>query len=175
MVTLWIIRYRVLRFNVSGPDGLVARKAAGQLPRPNDYPWAALARIIEAGAQRPRSMIVRWRIVDLCQWMFQTFRICLSRNDDEPGAAQDAEPNVQQFSKQLLAGHEQCSHFLGAWRFAMNRLGYVARHISRAGDLDIFRRRRGDLAKILWHDGRGFDLGRAEAYMLEESIGEIRN
>jgi transposase len=27
-----------------------------------------------------------------------------------------------------------------------------------AGDLYIFRGRRGDMAKILWHDGLGFSL-----------------
>jgi transposase len=77
-VTLQIVRDWVLRFNASGPDGLVDRKAPGQPPRLNDDQRAALARIVEDGPTPAIHGVVRWRIVDLCQWLFETFRICLS-------------------------------------------------------------------------------------------------
>ena len=77
-VTLQIVRDWVLRFNALGPAGLVDRKAPGQPSRLNDDQRAALARIVEAGPTPAIHGVVRWRIVDLCQWLFERFRICIS-------------------------------------------------------------------------------------------------
>jgi transposase len=77
-VTLQIVRDWVLRFNALGPDGLVDRKAPGQPSLLNDEQRAALVHIVEEGPTPAIHGVVRWRIVDLCQWLFETFRICVS-------------------------------------------------------------------------------------------------
>lgn len=77
-VTLQIVRDWVLRFNTLGPDGLVDRKAPGQPSLLDDEHRAALARIVEEGPTPAIHGVVRWRIVDLCQWLFETFRLSVS-------------------------------------------------------------------------------------------------
>ena len=62
-VTLQIVRDWVLRFNASGPDGLVDRKAPGQPSRLNDDQRAALARIIEDGPTPAIHGVVRFLCV----------------------------------------------------------------------------------------------------------------
>jgi transposase len=74
-VGLQVIRDWVLRFNAYGPDGLVDRKAPGQAPKLNDAHRAALMKMIEDGPTPAIHGVVRWRIVDLCQWVFEEFRI----------------------------------------------------------------------------------------------------
>ena len=78
-VTLQIVRDWVLKFNADGPAGLIDRKAPGQPPRLNDAHRATLAAIIESGPIPAVHGIVRWRIVDLCQWIFEEFRVVISR------------------------------------------------------------------------------------------------
>jgi transposase len=78
-VTLQVVRDWVLKFNAHGPDGLIDRKAPGQPPRLNDEHRAALASILESGPIPAVHGVVRWRIVDLCQWIFEAFRIAVSR------------------------------------------------------------------------------------------------
>jgi transposase len=73
-VTLQIIRDWVLRFNAQGPEGLVDRKAPGQPSRLNEAHRAALAAILERGPLPAVHGIVRWRIVDLCQWIWEEHR-----------------------------------------------------------------------------------------------------
>ena len=70
-VTLQIIRDWVMKFNAHGPEGLIDRKPPGQAPRLNDAHRAALAAIIESGPIPAVHGVVRWRIVDLCQWIFE--------------------------------------------------------------------------------------------------------
>ena len=78
-VTLQVVRDWVLRFNAHGPGGLVDRKAPGQSPRLNDTHRAALAKIIESGPIPAIHGVVRWRIVDLCQWVWDEFRVTIAR------------------------------------------------------------------------------------------------
>ena len=78
-VTLQIVRDWVLKFNADGPAGLIDRKAPGQPPRLNDAHRATLAAITESGPIPAVHGIVRWRIVDLCQWIFEEFRVAISR------------------------------------------------------------------------------------------------
>ena len=78
-VTLQIVRDWVVKFNADGPQGLLDRKAPGQPPRLNDEHRAALAAIIESGPIAAVHGVVRWRIVDLCQWMFEEFRVVVAR------------------------------------------------------------------------------------------------
>ncbi|HEY1779402.1 MAG TPA: helix-turn-helix domain-containing protein [Roseiarcus sp.] len=88
-VTLQIVRDWVLRFNAHGPSGLIAGKAPGQTPRLTDAHRTALARMIEEGPIPAAHGAVRWRLVDLCQWAFEEYRIVVFDSDDEPGAAGD--------------------------------------------------------------------------------------
>jgi transposase len=78
-VGLQVIRDWVLKFNARGPDGLIDRKAPGQPPRLNHEHRAALAAILESGPIPAVHGVVRWRIVDLCQWMFDEFRVVVSQ------------------------------------------------------------------------------------------------
>jgi transposase len=78
-VTLQIVRDWVVKFNAHGPQGLLDRKAPGQPPRLNDEHRAALAAIIESGPIAAVHGVVRWRIVDLCQWIYEEFRVVVAK------------------------------------------------------------------------------------------------
>jgi len=78
-VTLQIVRDWVLKFNALGPDGLIDRKPPGQAPRLNDTHRAALAAIIESGPIPAAHGVVRWRIIDLCQWIYEEFRVVVAK------------------------------------------------------------------------------------------------
>jgi transposase len=77
-VTLQIIRDWVMKFNAHGPEGLIDRKPPGRAPRLNGAHRAALAAIIESGPIPAVHGVVRWRIVDLRQWIFEEFRVAIS-------------------------------------------------------------------------------------------------
>ncbi len=77
-VTLQIVRDWVLKFNAHGPSGLIAGKAPGQTPRLTAERRAAPARMIEDGPIPAVHGVVRWRLVDLCQWMFEEYRVVVS-------------------------------------------------------------------------------------------------
>jgi transposase len=78
-VTPQIIRDWVVKFNARGPDGLIDGKAPGQPSRLNDTHRAALAKIIESGPIPAVHGVVRWRLIDLCQWIFEEFRITIAK------------------------------------------------------------------------------------------------
>lgn len=79
-VTLQIIRDWVLRFNAEGPDGLRTRKAPGRASILNDEQRARLAEIVEAGPIPSVHGVVRWRLVDLAQWLWDEFGVSISRH-----------------------------------------------------------------------------------------------
>ena len=76
-VGLQVIRDWVLRFNADGPDGLIDRKAPGPAPKLNDEQRRALARVVENGPVPAIHGVVRWRLKDLAQWIWEEFRISL--------------------------------------------------------------------------------------------------
>ena len=78
-VGLQVIRDWVLKFNAQGPDGLIDRKAPGQPSRLNEAHRAALAAILESGPLPAVHGVVRWRIVDLCQWIWEEFRVVVAK------------------------------------------------------------------------------------------------
>ena len=78
-VTVQIMRDWVVKFNAHGPDGLMDRNAPGQPSRLKDEHSAALNAMIEAGPIPAVHGVVRWRIVDLCQWIFGEFRVVVSK------------------------------------------------------------------------------------------------
>jgi transposase len=78
-VGLQIIRDWVLRFNAEGPEGLIDRKAPGPTPRLNAEHRTALAAAIESGPIPAIHGVVRWRLIDLCQWLWEEFRVAVAR------------------------------------------------------------------------------------------------
>ena len=77
-VTLQIVRDWVVKFNADGPAGLIDRKSPGPAPLLTDTHRAALAAAIESGPTPSVHGVVRWRLVDLCQWLWDSFRISIS-------------------------------------------------------------------------------------------------
>ena len=78
-VTLQIVRDWVVKLNTHGPDGLIDRKAPGQPPRLNATHRAALAAAIESGPIPAIHGVVRWRIIDLCQWIWDEFQVSVAK------------------------------------------------------------------------------------------------
>ena len=78
-VTLQIIRDWVLRFNEGGPNGLVTRKAPGPTPILGDHHRRALKEIIPTGPIPAVHGVVRWRIIDLMQWLWDEFEVSISK------------------------------------------------------------------------------------------------
>ena len=78
-VTLQIVRDWVLKFNAHGPEGLIDRKPPGQPSRLTDAHRAALAAVIESGPIPAVHGVVRWRLVDLIQWLWEEHRLPISK------------------------------------------------------------------------------------------------
>jgi transposase len=78
-VGLQIVRDWVLRFNAEGPDGLLDRKAPGPAPKLNEEQRRALAIMVESGPIPAVHGVVRWRLIDLAQWLFDEFSLSLSK------------------------------------------------------------------------------------------------
>jgi len=78
-VGLQIIRDWVLRFNARGPDGLLDRKPPGRPSKLNDGQRQAIARMIESGPIPAIHGVVRWRLIDLCQWLWEEFRVSVAK------------------------------------------------------------------------------------------------
>jgi transposase len=78
-VTLQIVRDWVVKFNSSGPEGLIDRKAPGQPSKLNDTHRAALIKMLESGPIPAVHGVVRWRLIDLGQWLFEEFRISVAK------------------------------------------------------------------------------------------------
>ncbi len=78
-VTLQIVRDWVLRFNEGGPEGLATRKAPGRASILNDEQRARLAGQVEAGPIPAAHGVVRWRLADLAQWIWDEFGLSVTR------------------------------------------------------------------------------------------------
>jgi transposase len=73
------VRDWVAAFNAHGPAGLIDGKAPGQRPLLDSEQRAALQRVIEAGPDPAVDGLVRWRLIDLAQWVFTEFGIAISK------------------------------------------------------------------------------------------------
>src|SRR6201995_3272896 len=73
------VRDWVLAFNAAGPEGLIDGKAPGKVPLLNAEQCAALRRIVEAGPNPAVDGVVRWRLIDLAQWVYAEFGISISK------------------------------------------------------------------------------------------------
>ena len=78
-VGLQIVRDWVLRFNTRGPDGLLDGKSPGQPSKLNDAQRQVIARMIESGPIPAVHGVVRWRLIDLAQWIFEEFHITIAK------------------------------------------------------------------------------------------------
>ena len=78
-VGLQIVRDWVLWFNAEGPDGLVNGKAPGAPSLLNDDQRRALRQVVEDGPMPALHGVVRWRLIDLAHWLFEEFRISISK------------------------------------------------------------------------------------------------
>ncbi len=79
-VTLQIVRDWVLRFNEGGSEGLATRKAPGRASILNDEQRARLAEQVEAGPIPAAHGVVRWRLADLAQWIWDEFNLSVTRH-----------------------------------------------------------------------------------------------
>src|SRR5436853_1625792 len=78
-IGLQIIRDWVLRFNARGPDALLNGKSPGQPSKLNDLQRQAIASMIESGPIPAVHGVVRWRLIDLAQWIIEEFRITVAK------------------------------------------------------------------------------------------------
>src|SRR3954452_5157520 len=77
-VGLQTVRDWVMRFNAHGPEGLVDRKAPGNVYKLSAHHREALLARVESGPIPAVHGVVRWRLKDLVQWLWDEFRIALS-------------------------------------------------------------------------------------------------
>lgn len=78
-VGLQIVRDWVMRFNAHGPAGLMDRKAPGKPALLSQAQRIALAQAVEAGPKPYLDGVVRWRLLDLVQWLRDEFGVAVSR------------------------------------------------------------------------------------------------
>lgn len=67
-----------VRFKAEGPAGLIDRKAPGPSPRLDEAQRLALAELTKSGTTTAVGGDVRWRLVDLAQWVWAQLRIDIS-------------------------------------------------------------------------------------------------
>jgi transposase len=78
-VGLQIVRDWVVRFNARGPDALIDGKAPGAPSLLSAEQRQALMRNVEAGPIPASHGVVRWRLIDLAQWIWDEFGISISK------------------------------------------------------------------------------------------------
>ncbi len=69
-VGLQTVRDWVVRFNERGPEGLIDPKGSGRPPKLNESQRQALVQMVESGPIPAAHGVVRWRLVDLAQWVW---------------------------------------------------------------------------------------------------------
>ena len=135
-VTVQIVRDWVVRFNAHGPEGLVNRKPPGQPSKLTDAHRAALQAIVEQGPIPAIHGVVRWRLIDLIAWLWEEFRLSLSKQtlSRELRAMNyrklSARPRHHAKSEAAVAAFKKT--FPPAWRKSHKRL--------MASDRDLVRR-----------------------------------
>ena len=78
-VTVQIIRDWVIKLNAHGPDGLIGRHGGGTAPILSAVHRQALATVIEDGPVPAVHGVVRWRVIDLCQWLWDGYAVKVSK------------------------------------------------------------------------------------------------
>lgn len=77
-VGLQTVRDWVLAFNAGGPAGLIDGKAPGKPPLLDAAQRGELAAVVDAGPSPALDGVVRWRLIDLAQWVHDRFAIAIS-------------------------------------------------------------------------------------------------
>jgi putative transposase len=77
-VGLQTVRDWVVRFNAGGPEGLIDGKAPGKACKLQAHHREALVALVERGPIPAVHGVVRWRLKDLVQWLWDEFRIIVS-------------------------------------------------------------------------------------------------
>ena len=77
-VGLQTVRDWVVRFNAHGPEALVDGKAPGNACKLSAHHREALLALVESGPIPAVHGVVRWRLKDLVQWLWDEFRIAVS-------------------------------------------------------------------------------------------------
>jgi putative transposase len=75
----WECRSCATGLSVSTPYGLLNGKAPGARSILDDSQRQALRRIVEGGPIPAVHSVVRWRLIDLAQWVFEEFRVSISK------------------------------------------------------------------------------------------------
>src|SRR3954453_3830542 len=78
-MTLQIVRDWVLRFNARGPEGLRTGHAPGAPPRLTEQHRQALQALAQQGPIPAIHGVVRWRLIDLIQGLWEEFRLSLAK------------------------------------------------------------------------------------------------
>ena len=78
-VGLQTVRDWVLRFNAAGPEGLIDVLPPGGVALLDNAHRQALAQIVESGPIPALDGVERWRLIDLAQWVWDKFAICVSK------------------------------------------------------------------------------------------------
>jgi transposase len=78
-VTLQVVRDWVVKFDAHGPEGLIDRKPPGRSPKLTNTHRAALATQLDEGPIPAIHGVVRWRLIDLIQWLWEEFRLSISK------------------------------------------------------------------------------------------------
>ncbi len=78
-VTVQIARDWVAKLNAHGPAGLIDRRGGGTPPILTDEHRRALAVAIEDGPIPAVHGVVRWRVIDLCQWLWDGYAVRVSK------------------------------------------------------------------------------------------------
>ena len=89
-----IVRDWVVRFNAKGFDGLLNGKAPGARSILDDSQRQALRRIVEDGPIPAVHSFVRWRLIDLAQWVFEEFRVSNLETNAQSRAAHHGLPQA---------------------------------------------------------------------------------
>ena len=78
-VGLQTVRDWVLRLNRDGPTGLVNGKAPGKAALLDDAQRERLRQLVDDGPIPAIHGVVRWRLIDLMAWVFEEFRLSISK------------------------------------------------------------------------------------------------
>ncbi|MGA9042325.1 MAG: IS630 family transposase [Terriglobales bacterium] len=78
-VGLQTIRDWVLRFNAEGPDGLIDGESTGRPSILNNEQRRALIARVKAGPIPAIHEVVRWRLIDLAQWVFAEYGLSVTK------------------------------------------------------------------------------------------------
>ena len=78
-VGLQTVRDWVLRLNRDGPTGLVNGKAPRKAALLDDAQRERLRQVVDDGPIPAIHGVVRWRLIDLMAWVFEEFRLSISK------------------------------------------------------------------------------------------------